>query len=129
MASAIATTPTLQADLLGRRAPQGRLYTPRIYGFRVSEHAKSGPRMRWMRMRPESFDELDQGLVRAEGMAGSAAVPGEEASDDLDDDAKRRGPAALGVTAAGRSTATGRPMAGRATSQSVSAAGGQGDGT
>lgn len=29
-----------------------KLYIPRIYGFRVSERARSGPRMQWLRMRP-----------------------------------------------------------------------------
>jgi hypothetical protein len=38
----------------------GRVYHPKIYGFRVSERAKSGPRMGWLRIRPESLAELDQ---------------------------------------------------------------------
>ncbi|PWN50389.1 hypothetical protein IE53DRAFT_97897 [Violaceomyces palustris] len=50
---------TLQPNQIGQKTPQARLYTPRIYGFRVSELAKSGPRMRWMRMRPESLEELE----------------------------------------------------------------------
>jgi casein kinase II subunit beta len=32
---------------------------PRIYGFKVSERAKCGPRMQWLRLRPESPDELE----------------------------------------------------------------------
>lgn len=28
-----------------------KVYIPRIYGFKVSEKAKSGPRMQWLRMR------------------------------------------------------------------------------
>lgn len=35
------------------------MYVPRIYGFKVSERAKSGPRMQWLRLRPESPEELD----------------------------------------------------------------------
>jgi len=35
------------------------VYVPRIYGFKVSERAKSGPRMHWLRLRPESPEELD----------------------------------------------------------------------
>jgi len=31
----------------------------RIYGFKVSERAKSGPRMQWLRKRPESPNEMD----------------------------------------------------------------------
>ncbi|WFD22615.1 casein kinase 2 regulatory subunit [Malassezia equina] len=44
---------------LGRKEPQADVYTPRIYGFRVSEFAPSGPRMQWMRMRPHTLHELD----------------------------------------------------------------------
>ena len=44
----------------GQKPAAGRVYTPKIYGFRVSEKAKSGPRMRWLRLRPESATELDQ---------------------------------------------------------------------
>ncbi|KAF8655242.1 hypothetical protein AX16_003146 [Volvariella volvacea WC 439] len=43
----------------GQKRAAGAVYEPRIYGFRVSERAKSGPRMQWLRMRPESPSELD----------------------------------------------------------------------
>lgn len=29
-----------------------RVYVPKIYGFKVSERARSGPRMSWLRLRP-----------------------------------------------------------------------------
>ncbi|WFD06489.1 casein kinase 2 regulatory subunit [Malassezia vespertilionis] len=45
---------------LGRKAPQTSIYIPRIYGFRVSEFALSGPRMQWMRMRPHSLQALEE---------------------------------------------------------------------
>lgn len=38
----------------------GNIYEPRIYGFRVSEFAKSGPRMKWLRTRPADVNELDE---------------------------------------------------------------------
>lgn len=38
----------------------GSIYEPRIYGFRVSERARSGPRMKWLRMRPADITELDE---------------------------------------------------------------------
>ena len=44
----------------GQKRAAGRVYVPRIYGFKVSERAKSGPRMQWMRLRPESPEELDE---------------------------------------------------------------------
>ena len=50
---------TLVPERLGRKPPQCGLYTPRIYGFRVSEFAPSGPRMQWLRMRPHSLAELE----------------------------------------------------------------------
>ena len=51
-------TKTLSLALLGRKIPQTGIYTPRIYGFRVSAFAPSGPRMQWMRMRPHTLSEL-----------------------------------------------------------------------
>ena len=39
----------------------GKIYEPRIYGFRVNERAKTGPRMKWLRMRPLDVNELDEG--------------------------------------------------------------------
>lgn len=36
------------------------IYEPRIYGFRVSEFAKTGPRMKWFRLRPSDITELDE---------------------------------------------------------------------
>lgn len=38
----------------------GRVYEARIYGFKVSERAKSGPRMKWLRMKPDDVRELDE---------------------------------------------------------------------
>lgn len=32
-----------------------KIYIPRIYGFRVSERARSGPRMQWLRMRCDNL--------------------------------------------------------------------------
>jgi casein kinase II subunit beta len=41
----------------------GKIYEPRIYGFRVSERAKSGPRMQWLRMKPLDINELDESTI------------------------------------------------------------------
>jgi len=45
----------------GQKHAAGYVYVPRIlnYGFKVSERAKSGPRMQWLWLRPESPSELD----------------------------------------------------------------------
>lgn len=51
--------PTLSVERLGHKIPQTGIYVPRIYGFRVSEFALSGPRMQWLRMRPHTVEELN----------------------------------------------------------------------
>ncbi len=37
-----------------------KIYEPKIYGFRVSEMARSGPRMQWLRDKPDDTNELDE---------------------------------------------------------------------
>ncbi|KAK3945682.1 casein kinase II subunit beta-1 [Diplogelasinospora grovesii] len=37
-----------------------KIYEPRIYGFRVSEVARSGPRMQWLRDKPSDITMLDE---------------------------------------------------------------------
>ncbi|KAJ3488392.1 hypothetical protein NLI96_g2891 [Meripilus lineatus] len=44
----------------GQKRAAGRVYIPKIYGFKVSERAKSGPRMQWLRQRPQEPEELNQ---------------------------------------------------------------------
>lgn len=39
---------------------RGKVYEPKIYGFKVSERARSGPRMGWLRKRPLDISELDE---------------------------------------------------------------------
>ncbi|KAK7702294.1 casein kinase 2 regulatory subunit [Botryosphaeria dothidea] len=41
----------------------GSVYEPRIYGFRVSERSRSGPRMKWLRLRPADVNELDEACI------------------------------------------------------------------
>ncbi|KAK9474808.1 casein kinase II subunit beta-1 [Dipodascopsis tothii] len=36
------------------------VFEMKIYGFRVAEKARSGPRMKWLRMKPASVAELDE---------------------------------------------------------------------
>lgn len=47
-----------------------KVYIPRIYGFKVSERARSGPRMAWLRMRPRVEGELEWADEEASGMVG-----------------------------------------------------------
>lgn len=37
-----------------------KIYQPKIYGFKVSELARSGPRMQWLRDKPTDVTELDE---------------------------------------------------------------------
>ena len=66
-----------------------KIYEPRIYGFKVNELARSGPRMRWLRSRPSDITELDE-MRRFWETAGAAsgafAVDGSNTSMvDIDD--------------------------------------------
>ncbi|KAI7859850.1 casein kinase II regulatory subunit-domain-containing protein [Circinella umbellata] len=36
-------------------APRASIYQPRIFGFRVNERSRAGPRMQWLRMRPPEY--------------------------------------------------------------------------
>jgi casein kinase II subunit beta len=49
------------------------IYEPRIYGFRVSEVAKTGPRMKWLRSKPADANELDEGALWAAQQAAKTA--------------------------------------------------------
>ena len=81
-------------------------------------------------MRPESFEELDQGLATkgavvtvASTAALSSATGKGPSSEGLDgQDVVMVQQSHHGITPDGRSTATGRPIAGRATSASTPAA-------
>ncbi|KAF8238740.1 hypothetical protein L208DRAFT_1387028 [Tricholoma matsutake] len=68
----------------GQKRPAGYVYVPRIYGFKVSERAKSGPRMHWVRLRPESPGELDLVDWRGRWIDEDDDYEGEE--DDEDED-------------------------------------------
>lgn len=59
---------TDESELLNGMRPQniapglgsGKIYEPKIYGFRVSEMARSGPRMKWLRDKPVDIGILDE---------------------------------------------------------------------
>ena len=55
----------------------GKIHEPRIYGFKVSERAKTGPRMKWLRMRPADMNELDEAAAWRE-VNGDESEEGEE---------------------------------------------------
>ncbi|KAI5805454.1 casein kinase II regulatory subunit-domain-containing protein, partial [Peziza echinospora] len=56
--------------LEGNIAPglgKGKMYEMKIYGFKVSERAKGGPRMKWLRSKPDDILVLDE-TARMNGM-------------------------------------------------------------
>lgn len=63
---------------IGPGLGRGKIYEPKIYGFRVSEQARSGPRMQWLRDKPADANELDEARLFAEEQGDS--------DDDDDDD-------------------------------------------
>ena len=87
----------------------GNIYEPRVYGFRVAEIAKPGPRMKWLRQRPLDVNKLDECAIYAETQAmlnrdaqdgegvefvdsemideNAEGLDGEEGEEDLDMDA------------------------------------------
>jgi casein kinase II subunit beta len=48
------------AQNIGPGLGKNKIYEPKIYGFKVSERARSGPRMQWLRSRPDEMNELDE---------------------------------------------------------------------
>lgn len=40
--------------------PKRHIYQPRIFGFRVNEASRAGPRMQWLRMRPDHDTDLEK---------------------------------------------------------------------
>lgn len=68
------------------------IYEQKIYGFRVSELSDTGPRMRWLRMKPADITELDESTnyhARRELEETTEASVDEdyEEDDEEDDDA------------------------------------------
>jgi len=72
--------PTINGMLahnLGPGLGRGKVYEPRIYGFRVSERARSGPRMQWLRSRPDNVQELNEARIyRDEDVEGDEEMVG-----------------------------------------------------
>jgi casein kinase II subunit beta len=70
----------MNASNLAPGLGKGKMYEPKIYGFKVSERARSGPRMAWLRDRPSDTKELDE-----------AAMYHVEHPDETDDDMSMNG--------------------------------------
>lgn len=57
------------------------IYEPRIYGFRVAERSRTGPRMQWLRQKPDDIRELDESARYHAEYGGSDEPMGEEDDD------------------------------------------------
>ncbi|KAG0124289.1 casein kinase II regulatory subunit-domain-containing protein [Tuber indicum] len=76
-----ASAPSINGVLAANLAPglgRGKQYEMRIYGFRVSERARSGPRMGWLRSRPEDVSLLDETAKSGATMDEEAEYSSEE---------------------------------------------------
>ncbi|GMK57634.1 hypothetical protein CspeluHIS016_0404680 [Cutaneotrichosporon spelunceum] len=62
----------------GQRPALNKVYAARIFGFKVSERARSGPRMRWLRERPERYDELEDVDWKGRWKKGKGAAADDE---------------------------------------------------
>ncbi|EAW10085.1 casein kinase II subunit beta [Aspergillus clavatus NRRL 1] len=54
----------------------GRIYESKIYGFRVSERSRAGPRMKWLRMKPTDIRDLDE-MARYQAVHGTGPNDGD----------------------------------------------------
>lgn len=73
---------------------KGNVYESRVYGFRVAEISRTGPRMKWLRLKPNDLAELDEvrryEMLQTGGAEGAMEDDGEVADDEdvdeMDDD-------------------------------------------
>lgn len=73
------TFPDVERDCAERRKKQFQLT---LFGFRISEQSRSGPRMRWLRQVPEDAAELDAFATLPEDAAALRRGDNEEDDDD-----------------------------------------------
>lgn len=58
-----------------------KVYQPRVFGFRVSALARDGPRMQWLRGKPDDLNELDEMRIANENLIAEG-----ERDDDTEGD-------------------------------------------
>jgi casein kinase II subunit beta len=87
-----------------------KIYQPKIYGFRVAEMARSGPRMQWLRDKPTDITELDEARRFAQEQGDS-----EDEDDAMNLNgrpiARRRPPGSARLAQHQRQAQNGSPMA------------------
>ena len=87
----------MNAHNLGPGLGRSKVYEPKIYGFKVSERARSGPRMSWLRQRPVDIQDLNE----------ASLYVGEHADDSDDDSGINGAPTRPQQVASTRSRANG----------------------
>jgi casein kinase II subunit beta len=71
---------------------KNKIYEAKIYGFRVSDRAKGGPRMRWLRSKPLDVNELDETRIWHERYGGDVeGDPDVEVEEDEGENADEEG--------------------------------------
>ncbi|KAH8146413.1 uncharacterized protein LAJ45_09606 [Morchella importuna] len=84
-----ANAPLINGVLASNLAPglgKGKQYEMRIYGFRVSERARSGPRMGWLRAKPEQMSDLDETTRHTEATVDAGYSSDGEGPEESDGD-------------------------------------------
>jgi len=95
---------------------KGRRYEMRIYGFRVNERARSGPRMAWLREKPEDLEEINEmakfngdGPESDDGMGSGSDDEEEGEEEDEEDEEDEDEDMVFPADGAGRSLKRGAP--------------------
>lgn len=84
----------------------GKIHEPKIYGFRVSERARTGPRMKWLRSRPVDPRKLDEaGIYNGDYDYEELEEDKEEEEEDRPEDFYSRGGVEAAPEIAGRKKA------------------------
>lgn len=96
----------------GQKTAFGKVYIPRIYGFKVSEHARNGPRMKWLRERPVRWDELDtvdwKGKFKGDPDADEDMSDEDEDEDEEENEGEGGKDTTTAAATAGKSTKKGK---------------------
>lgn len=97
----------------GQKTALGKVYIPRIYGFKVSERARNGPRMKWLRERPERWEELD--TVDWKGRFKDGLDPDEDMAEEGADDEEVKGEEDQEAAKEGETKGKGKKQTGKRT--------------
>lgn len=98
VANTQSTISGVQVNNIAPGLGKGKRYEMRIYGFRVNERARSGPRMAWLREKPEDLTELEETRRFAEEQSSEEESDPSEIEDE-DEEIVETGKRLKGVNA------------------------------